>query len=106
MRDRKTSCRERGEDEVADGIRAHCVTGVQTCALPIFLSWPASETETRVEFDRPIDPTKLKDLAKSIIVTAGRFVAAGDRFESLRPGYQTVQNQLAQPRYERSEDVV
>jgi putative heme-binding domain-containing protein len=64
------------------------------------LIWPGGESETCIEFDRPIDPTQLKNLAKSIVVTEGRYAGAGDRFESLRPGYQTVQNQLAQPRNE------
>src|SRR5437588_4786616 len=26
--------------QAEDGIRDHCVTGVQTCALPIFKEWP------------------------------------------------------------------
>jgi len=63
------------------------------------LTWPSSETETCIEFDRPIDPAQLKDLAKSIAVIEGRSVAAGDQFEALRPGYQVVQNQLTQARY-------
>src|SRR6185369_5902727 len=63
------------------------------------LIWPGGESETCIEFDRPIDATRLKDFARSVVVIEGRYAAAGDRFEMQRPGYQTVQNQLAQPRY-------
>ncbi len=62
--------------------------------------WAASPTETLIEFDRPLDATRLKDLKNKIVVTEGRYVSAGDRFETLRPGYQTVVNQLAEPRLE------
>jgi hypothetical protein len=71
----------------------------KTAPQPVLI-WPGGESETCIEFDRPIDPTQLKNLAKSAVVTEGRYAGAGDRFETLRPGYQTVQNQLAQPRYE------
>lgn len=64
------------------------------------LTWAANPTETCVEFDRPLDPTQFKDFVKQIKVTQGRYVAAGDQFEYWRPGYQVVQNQLAEPRYE------
>jgi putative heme-binding domain-containing protein len=66
----------------------------------LVLVWPASPTETHVEFDRPLDASRLTALARQITITHGRHVAAGDRFEVLRPGYQVVQNQLAEPRYE------
>ena len=63
------------------------------------LAWSASETELRVAFDRDIDATKLKELAKHATVEQGQYVSAGDRFESFRPGYQAVKDQLAAPRY-------
>ncbi len=53
--------------------------------------------EIGVTFDRPLDPAGLRDLGRKMTITAGRYVAAGDRFESLRPGYQAVQDQLASP---------
>src|SRR5207249_8284146 len=62
--------------------------------------WPASPTETLVEFDRPLDATQLKDWKSRITVTEGRYVGAGDRFEVFRPGYQAVVNQLAEPRFD------
>ena len=64
------------------------------------LVWAASETETRIEFDRSLDGSQLKEITKQIRVVQGRSVAAGDQFEVLRPGYQVVINQLAEPRYE------
>ena len=63
------------------------------------LAWSASETELRVAFDRDIDATKLKDLAKHTVIEQGQYVSAGDRFESFRPGYQAVKDQMAAPRY-------
>ncbi len=65
-------------------------------ARPIAV-WPASETQTLVEFDRPLQPAELKD--QQITITEGRYVGAGDRFEMRRPGYQAIANQLAEPRY-------
>jgi len=64
------------------------------------LVWAASPTETRVEFDRPLDAAQLKNFAKQVSITQGRYAAAGDRFETVRPGYQAVQNQMVDPRYE------
>lgn len=64
------------------------------------LAWNASPTEMRVTFDRPLDPAQLRNLAKQSKITMGKYVSAGDRFETLRPGYRVVQDELATPRYE------
>lgn len=64
------------------------------------LVWPASPTETMIEFDRALNPLEFQHVAKSLKLIQGRYVAAGDDFEVRRPGYQVVQNQLAEPRYE------
>ncbi len=61
--------------------------------------WPVSPTETQIEFDRSLDPALVKEFAKQITVTQGKYVSAGDRFETIRPGYQAVQNQLLAPRH-------
>jgi len=66
------------------------------------LGWNASPTEMRIAFDRPLDPTQLRNVAKQTKITMGRFVSAGDRFEMLRPGYRVVQDELATPRFEIS----
>lgn len=64
------------------------------------LAWPAGNREVRVEFDRPVDPALLKDVAKQAKLTAGRYVRAADRFESLWPGYAVVVNERAAPRFD------
>src|SRR5205823_7985147 len=53
----------------------------------------------RIAFDRPLEVEALKDLSKRARVESGKYVVAGDRFETLRPGYQVVYDQLAVPRY-------
>jgi len=62
------------------------------------LAWSSGPGELRVTFDQPLDPARLKNLTKGIEISHGPFVAAGDRFETLRPGYEVVKNQLASPR--------
>jgi putative heme-binding domain-containing protein len=62
------------------------------------LIWPANSRELRVEFDRPVDPALLRDVLAHTEITAGKYVRAGDRFESLWPGYATVQAQKKAPR--------
>jgi putative heme-binding domain-containing protein len=63
------------------------------------LAWAESPREIRVAFDRPVDPATLKDLAKRISIDGGEFVGAGDRFESFRPGYAVVEQQMNSPRF-------
>ena len=63
-------------------------------------AWAASPTETCVVFDRSLDPTEWKDIVKGTHIEGGRYVAAGDRFERLRPGYAVVQAQGRARRYE------
>ncbi len=62
-------------------------------------AWNASATELRVAFDRPLDADGLRELTKRARIESGRFVFAGDRFETIRPGYQVVHDQLAAPRF-------
>lgn len=64
------------------------------------LAWPAGPREVRVEFDRPVDPALLKDVTKQAKLTAGRYVRAADRFESLWPGYAVVVNERGAPRFD------
>ena len=68
-----------------------------TAPQPV-LAYAASPTETRVVFDRPLDPAQLKNLAKQSSFATGRYVAAGDRLETMRPGYQVVKDQQATAR--------
>ncbi len=64
------------------------------------LAWPQGPREVRVAFDRPLEPEQLRNLSSKAVIEYGKYVAAGDRFESLRPGYQVVQDQLRTPRYD------
>jgi putative heme-binding domain-containing protein len=59
----------------------------------------ASPTELRVVFDQPLDAAALAAMQGKVSVTQGRYVQAGDRFETMRPGYQVVKNQLNAARY-------
>lgn len=62
------------------------------------LTWAASETETVVAFDRTLDGTTWADAASRTKIWSGRYVTAGDRLETMRPGYAVVQLQQRQPR--------
>jgi putative heme-binding domain-containing protein len=64
------------------------------------LAWAASLQETCIAFDRELDPARLQNLARTISIEYGASVSPGDRFESLRPGYEIVARQLAAPRFE------
>jgi len=63
-------------------------------------AWAQSPQEVRIAFDRAIDPRYLQELVGKIGIEYGKYVSAGDRFESLRPGYHVVQDQLRTPRFE------
>ena len=63
------------------------------------LAWAAAPQEVRIAFDRPLDPAGLRDLAGKIAIEYGRAVRPGDRFESLRPGYEVVGRQMRMPRF-------
>ena len=62
------------------------------------MTWAESPREVHVAFDRPLDPGSLRDLARGTTLAAGRSVSAGDRFETLRPGYAVVMAQLGDSR--------
>ena len=63
------------------------------------LAWASGPQEVCVAFDRPLDPRRLRDLTKTISIEYGASVRPGDRFESLRPGYEVVARQMAAPRF-------
>jgi putative heme-binding domain-containing protein len=64
------------------------------------LVYPAGNREVRIEFDRPVDPALLKDVANRAKLTAGKFVRAADRFETIWPGYAVVVNERGAPRFD------
>lgn len=67
--------------------------------LPV-VAWSAGPGEFRVAFDKPLDPSGLKALAKQVRITAGKYAFAGDRFETIWPGYDVVKQQVATPRHD------
>lgn len=62
------------------------------------LTWPTSETETVIAFDRPLEAGEWQDIGRRTRIESGRYVAAADRFESIRPGYAVVTMQQEQVR--------
>ena len=64
------------------------------------LVWCSATDEVRIAFDKPLQPEALGGLREKITIEGGRYVAAGDRFETLRPGYAVVAQQMVEPRYE------
>jgi putative heme-binding domain-containing protein len=64
------------------------------------MAWASGPQEVHVSFDRPLDPSSLKDLTKRASIEYGQAVGPGDRFESLRPGYEVVGRQMATPRFD------
>src|SRR5690606_19548486 len=54
--------------------------------------------ELHVEFDRPVPAEMLRDVLSQSTLTAGAYVQAGDRFETLFPGYAAGQTQKMAPR--------
>ena len=71
----------------------------RTAPQPV-LAYAASPTETRIIFDRAIDPLQWRNLGRESHVEQGVHVAAGDRFESFAPGYQVVKDQRKMQRGE------
>ena len=63
------------------------------------IAWSASPRELRVSFDAPVTAEALAAMQGKVRVVQGRYAQAGDRFETMRPGYQVVKNQLAAPRF-------
>ena len=67
-------------------------------APQIVLTWAASERQTVLAFDRPLDTAAWSDLAARVKIESGRYVSAADRSESIRPGYAVVKMQQRQAR--------
>ncbi len=60
-------------------------------------AWAASPHEVRIAFDRPLDAEEFRRYSNAMI-ESGAYVRAGDRFESLWPGYAVVERQMRTPR--------
>jgi putative heme-binding domain-containing protein len=61
-------------------------------------AWAGGPDEFRIAFDRPLEPADWATARAKVKIEAGAHVAAGDRFEVIRPGYQIVRDQIATPR--------
>ena len=62
------------------------------------LAWAAAPDEFRIAFDKPLRAEDWKGAKEQVKIEAGQYVSAGDRFETVRPGYQVVRDQMASPR--------
>ncbi|HXT60188.1 MAG TPA: ThuA domain-containing protein [Pirellulales bacterium] len=60
-------------------------------------AWPVGPLELRVAFDRPVDAS-LVESWRDAEIEYGDYVRPADRYESLRPPYAVVQQQLQTPR--------
>src|SRR5436190_11028871 len=77
--------------QAEDGIRDHCVTGVQTCALPISVATSASPPTSLDTLDFPIGKSRVSRLAggDADVATALRAIrgtSAAFRSEERRVG--------------------
>lgn len=61
-------------------------------------AWAAAPDEFRIAFDRALVPSDWAGAREKTRMEAGAFVSAGDRYETIRPGYQVVRDQMAAPR--------
>lgn len=57
------------------------------------LAYAVNPAETRIIFDRAVDPAQWRGFGHGSRIEQGAHVAAGDRFEKLLPGYQAVKDQ-------------
>jgi putative heme-binding domain-containing protein len=64
------------------------------------IAWSENPREIRIAFDRPLDAEALRAVQGKVRAVQGRHAQAGDRFETMRPGYQVVKNEMAAPRLE------
>jgi putative heme-binding domain-containing protein len=61
-------------------------------------AWASAPDEFRIAFDKPLKASDWAGAKDKIRIEAGKYVNAGDRFETIRPGYQVVRDQMAAPR--------
>ena len=69
----------------------------KTTPQPI-LAWAAAPDEFRIAFDQLLKDSDWAGAKEKVRIEAGRHVSAGDRFETMRPGYQVVRDQMSAPR--------
>ena len=64
------------------------------------LVWAAGPREVRIEFDQRVPPDMLRAVLSKATLTGGKYARAGDRFETIWPGYAVVQMQKLSPRFD------
>ena len=64
------------------------------------IAWSSSPRELQVTFDAAINDSAFAAMQGAIRIVQGRYAQAGDRFETMRPGYKVVNDQLASPRFQ------
>jgi len=60
--------------------------------------WASAPDEFKIAFDRPLVASDWAGAREKTRIEAGKYVNAGDRYETIRPGYQVVRDQMAAPR--------
>jgi len=71
----------------------------KSAAQPV-LAYRDCSSVTRIVFDRTLTTPQGMEYTNGCNVTMGRYVTAGERFESFRPGYQIVRYQRTMPRFD------
>ena len=71
----------------------------QSMPQPV-IAYAAGPSETRIVFDRPLSLSQVRSLSRRGDMSMGAYVAAGDRFETMRPGYQVVKDQMKAGRFQ------
>ncbi len=66
---------------------------------PVF-AYTAGPERIHLVFDRPLPENAPSRVRQKVRIIYGRYVRAGERFETLLPPYEVVQRQLLSPRYE------
>ncbi|HEY6225746.1 MAG TPA: hypothetical protein VI282_01360, partial [Verrucomicrobiae bacterium] len=61
-------------------------------------AWASAPDEFKIAFDRPLVASDWAGAREKTRIEAGKYVNAGDRYETIRPGYQVVRDQMAAPR--------
>ena len=82
-----------GNGPKGDG-RIFKISYTDTNAPQPVLTWPVSELETMVAFDRPLDDATRPISTSHVKLVGGRYVDAADRLEKIRPGYEVVKKQM------------
>src|SRR5438034_3573678 len=82
--------------QAEDGIRDHCVTGVQTCALPISAAWSVAPNAPPAAVIRMITPALMRDVS-TISASAARLAPRCRAYTHMATPADTSSARLAFP---------